>query len=55
MAARQVGDAEAWAMVRERPRAVIENLPADRLQPAGPQSTAAATPWGFVRRWLRSR
>jgi protein-tyrosine phosphatase len=55
IAARQVGEAEAWAMVRERPQAVIENLPADQLQPGTQAARVTAKPWGFVRRWLAGR
>lgn len=54
-AARQVGAVEAWAMVRDRPRAVIENVPADRLQPIRPSAKPRANPLQFVRRWLGSR
>lgn len=54
-AARQVGQFEAWAMVRDRPRGVIENLAADRLQPVRPKPAASNNPLGFVRRWLGSR
>lgn len=49
-AARQVGAVEAWAMVRERPRGVVENLAPERLQPV--RAKPAASPLGFVRRWL---
>lgn len=55
IAARQVGDSEAWAMVRERPRGVIENVAADHLHPPRPGANTTASPWGFVQRWLRSR
>lgn len=55
LAARQVGAAEAWAMVRDRPRALIENVAADRLQPPAPAAKAGRSPLGFVRRWFASR
>lgn len=54
-AARQVGEIEAWAMVRDRPRGVIENVAADRLQPVQPATKASANPLGFVRRWFAGR
>jgi len=54
-AARQVGQVEAWAMVRDRPRGVIENMAADQLQPARPAGKASAGPLGFVRRWFAGR
>lgn len=53
-AARQVGQVEAWAMVRDRPQGVITNVAADQLQPHRP-ATKAASPLGFVRRWLAGR
>lgn len=52
-AARQVGEVEAWAMVRDRPARLIENAPAASLQPAPQGGSASAGPWGFVQRWLR--
>jgi len=42
-------------MVRERARAVIDNLPADQLQPAAAATNAGTSPWKFVQRWLRNR
>jgi protein-tyrosine phosphatase len=53
-AARQVGEAESWALVRDRPAGILKNLPADQLAPA------SVTPAGrgvvnFVRRWLARR
>lgn len=54
-AARQVGAVEAWAMVRDRPRAVIENVVAEQLQPIRPAAKPRANPLQFVRRWLGSR
>lgn len=53
-AARQVGQVEAWAMVRDRPQGVIDNVAVDQLQPHRP-ATKAASPLGFVRRWLAGR
>ncbi len=55
VAARQVGDAEAWAMVRDRPQGVLANVSADRLQPSRPAPKSVPGPLGFVRRWLASR
>ena len=54
-AARQVGQVEAWAMVRDRPQGVIDNVAVDQLQPHRPTTKAAAGPLGFVRRWLAGR
>lgn len=54
-AARQVGQAEAWAMVRDRPQGVIDNVAVDQLQPHRPTTKAAAGPLGFVRRWFAGR
>lgn len=52
-AARQVGDNEAWALVRERPQAVLKNLAPEALHPATrPPAGLVARTTGFVRRWL---
>jgi protein-tyrosine phosphatase len=53
VAARQVGDAEAWAMVRERPAQLIENAPAAGLRPQPRPRNKVAGALGFVQRWLR--
>lgn len=54
LAARQVGAAQASAMVRERPAAVLENRAPEALQlPSAPEPGRAA--FAFVRRWLARR
>lgn len=32
-AARQLGEAESWALVRDRPRAILDNISPDQLEP----------------------
>lgn len=52
-AARQLGEAEAWALVRDRPSGILQNIAPERLQPASRSSPAfGARTLGFVRRWL---
>lgn len=53
VAARQVGESEAWAMVRDRPARLIENAPAASLHPAPRAAVSGGGALGFVQRWLR--
>lgn len=55
IAARQVGAAEASAMVRERPAAVLRNEAPERWLPAPRPARTARGPLAFVRRWLHPR
>ncbi len=53
VAARQLGETEAWALVRDRPAAVLADVAPERLHPAARTRPSAGTrALGFVRRWL---
>ena len=54
-AARQVGETEAWALVRDRPAGVLKNWRPERLAPALDTPAAKPSAVNFVRRWLSRR
>lgn len=52
MAARQVGEAEAWAMVRDRPVGIIDNLAAERIRPQLAEGKPRVGVASILRRWF---
>ncbi|MGE4071180.1 MAG: tyrosine-protein phosphatase [Lysobacterales bacterium] len=54
-AARQVGETEAWALVRDRPAGVLKNWRPERLAPSSNIAAAKPSAVNFVQRWLSRR
>jgi protein-tyrosine phosphatase len=52
-AARRVGEAESWNLVEGRPRAILDDAPANSV-PAPPAGRAAREPTGFWKRLWRT-
>lgn len=55
LAARQLGETEAWALVRDRPAGVLKNWRPDRLLPSIRSEPVKPGAVNFVKRWLSRR